>query len=400
MAIPKQVQAKLDLDEVDVWNHEDASELDRPAALSAYDILINARDWTVETIVQQIRQGNIDLDPAFQRRNAWRDQRRSRLIESFILSFPVPQIVLAENPRKKKSYIVIDGKQRLMTIAGMFLPEYRAYWKVPELSGLEILSDLNGVTLEAFLTDSTHSHAKRQLDNADIRATVISGFKDEGVLYDIFYRINTGSVPLSSQELRQVLNRGEFAQHLIAATSSDNPIWTLLAIREPDSRLRDVELLLRMIAWSEFSPTYAGNMKKFLDDAMNGLNNNWKKSRRKIEGSTTEIFSAVTAAHIIFEDDVGRKFKGEKFERVVNRALFEVQTFYLIDPAIRELAVSKRTTVVAAFKKLSRENAFLQSIESTTKSLENTRTRFQMYHKMLEGALNTKIPIAEIGLGA
>lgn len=74
-------------DDVEQWNREDASELERPGDVG--NISIAARDWTVETVVQQVRQGNIDLDPAFQRRNAWRDPRRSRLIESFIL--PVPR---------------------------------------------------------------------------------------------------------------------------------------------------------------------------------------------------------------------------------------------------------------------------------------------------------------------
>src|ERR1700692_1123472 len=86
------------VDDIELWNDEDAQELERLTDIRAYNVLIAARDWTVETIVQQIKQGNIDLDPVFQRRNAWRDQRRSRLIESFVLGFPVPQIVLAENP--------------------------------------------------------------------------------------------------------------------------------------------------------------------------------------------------------------------------------------------------------------------------------------------------------------
>jgi hypothetical protein len=72
-----------------LWNREDASELERPTQPNKYGITVASRDWTVETIVRQVEQENIDLDPAFQRRNAWRDHRRSRLIESFILGFPV-----------------------------------------------------------------------------------------------------------------------------------------------------------------------------------------------------------------------------------------------------------------------------------------------------------------------
>src|SRR2546428_10776086 len=132
-----------DLDEVELWNREDAEELERPAAATSRKITVSSRDWTVETILRQIEQENIDLDPAFQRRNAWRDHRRSRLIESFVLGFPVPQIVLAENPRRSGSFIVIDGKQRLMTIAGLYLSSYRDYWNQPKFSGLQVLKDLN-----------------------------------------------------------------------------------------------------------------------------------------------------------------------------------------------------------------------------------------------------------------
>src|SRR5258708_2494199 len=130
-----------DVDDVELWNREDASDLERPTGLNKYGITVTSRDWTVETIVRQIEQENIDLDPAFQRRNAWRDHRRSRLIESFVLGFPVPQLVLAENPRRRGTFIVIDGKQRLLTIAGLYLSSYRNYFANPRLSGLSVLTD-------------------------------------------------------------------------------------------------------------------------------------------------------------------------------------------------------------------------------------------------------------------
>src|SRR3974377_1239423 len=124
---------------------------------------------------------------------------------------------------------------------------------------MDVLKDLNRVQLDAFLKHSEHGRERRQLENADIRTTVITGFRDEDVLYDIFYRINTGSVPLSSQELRQVLNRGAFAKYLLEITSESNPLWEVLGIKAPDARLRDVELLLRLVALRRFSNEYRGN---------------------------------------------------------------------------------------------------------------------------------------------
>ena len=388
------------LDDVELWNREDASELERPKGLKKYQIVVASRDWTVETIVRQVEQEHIDLDPAFQRRNAWRDHRRSRLIESFILGFPVPQLVLAENPRRRSTFVVIDGKQRLMTIASLYLPVFRDYWAQPRFSGLSVLTDLNGVSLDAFLKESQYAKERRQLGNADIRTTVITGFTDEDVLYDIFYRINTGSVPLSSQELRQVLNRGDFSKYLLEITSEPNPLWEVLGIDAPDPRLRDVELLLRLIALQRFSASYRGNMKAFLDTSMKNLNTNWSSERAEIENLTQQIFLATKSAIKIFGAEVGRKYKGERYERALNRALFEVQAYYLSFPKVRAAAIKDRSKIVAAAKELFSDNDFIASIESTTKSVENYRTRFSKYQKMLQGVLGVKLPPIKIATQA
>ena len=44
-----------------------------------------ATDWTTETIILQLQREVIDLNPNFQRRDAWRLSRKSRFIESLIL---------------------------------------------------------------------------------------------------------------------------------------------------------------------------------------------------------------------------------------------------------------------------------------------------------------------------
>jgi hypothetical protein len=380
------------------WNREDASDLDRPKHLDAYNnVTVASRDWTVDTIVQQVKDGNIDLDPAFQRRNAWRDHRRARLIESFILGFPVPQIVLAENPHRRKSFIVIDGRQRLMTVAGFFLPEYRDYWLEPKFAGLKVLERLNGKTIDAFLEDPLYVDERRRLANADIRTAVITGFKDEGVLYDIFYRINTGSVPLSSQELRQVLNRGEFAKYLLTTTSTPNPMWLILNIEEPDSRLRDVELLLRLVAWRRFSDEYAGNMKQFLDDTMKDLNRDWPHEQKRVYRIVEQVFAGVEAARKVYGVNVGRKFVDGRFERAFNRAVFEIQVYFFTEAKARAAAYKKKPSVVNAFRRLCADPRFLSAIESTTKSLENTEARFDMYRRMLQKVLGIRLTPILIG---
>ena len=75
--------------------------------------VVHSTDWTVETIISQLRRKNIDMPP-FQRRDAWTRRRKSRYIESLMLSLPVPQIILAERKDKRGTFLVLDGKQRLL----------------------------------------------------------------------------------------------------------------------------------------------------------------------------------------------------------------------------------------------------------------------------------------------
>ncbi len=292
---------------------------------------------------------------------------------------------------------MIDGKQRLMTIAGFYLERFRSYWVQPEFSGLAVLENLNRVNIDAFHTGVQFAHERRQLANADIRTAVITGFSDENVLYDVFYRINTGSVPLSSQELRQVLNRGEFAKRLIEITSAPNPLWDLLRINAPDPRLRDVELLLRLVAWRRFSATYVGNMKPFLDQTMDYLNKNWKKEKSATERLMADLLAGAATALSVYGETAGRKFKENRFERSLNRVVLEVQVHYFSFPAIRKRAVPKKKALAAGFRALSEDPDFLTSLEQTTKSIENYKIRFDRYGGLLHQVLGVKVNPLPLG---
>lgn len=94
-----------------VENEEDiqvaAAEFDR--------LLIAPSDWTVSTIYELIGK-QLQLDPAYQRRNVWQSRAKSQFIESLLLGIPIPQILLASKAGQKNAFLVLDGKQRLNTI--------------------------------------------------------------------------------------------------------------------------------------------------------------------------------------------------------------------------------------------------------------------------------------------
>jgi len=80
------------------------------------EIIVAGNDWTTATILDQLVRDNIQLNPRFQRRDAWDITRKSRFIESIFLGFPIPDIVLASQDKKRGKFVVLDGKQRLLTI--------------------------------------------------------------------------------------------------------------------------------------------------------------------------------------------------------------------------------------------------------------------------------------------
>ncbi|MEI8006999.1 MAG: DUF262 domain-containing protein [Bacteroidota bacterium] len=386
--------SKLNFDDEITSDNEEIIEDITPFDPS--EIVVYSRDWTIETIFSQIKGGNIDLNPKYQRRNVWTDHKRSKLIESILIGYPVPEIVLAEDPKQKKSFSVIDGKQRLLTIAGFIAPDKYNYWDKPTLMDLSVKAKLNKHIYSELEGNPAFSDDFRQFMNASLRCTIITNFKENDVLYDIFYRLNSGSTPLATQELRQVLNRGEFANYLISTTNDLQPLHRIMRLEEPDKRLRDIEVLLRCFSMILFSKSYTGNLKAFLDNSMGIITKEWNKYEAEIQNLYAKINRTIEILKDIYGDYtmIGRKFTDGKPEKRFNRVLLEVQLFYFIhlDPSLRTAATIK--SFMEKFIKLSQDDfEFRNSIEASTKNIENYRIRFTKFQKLINEAFGSKIDV-------
>lgn len=386
--------SKVDFEDEVISDNEEIIE--DISAFDPSDIVVYSRDWTIETIFSQIKGNNIDLNPKYQRRNAWTDYKRSKLIESILIGYPVPEIVLAEDPKQKKSFAVIDGKQRLLTIAGFINPETYGYWDKPILTGLSVKQNLNKVNFSELAGDGKYSDDFRQFLNASLRCTIITNFKENDILYDIFYRLNSGSVPLSTQELRQVLNRGEFANYLISTTNDLQPIHLVMKLTEPDKRLRDIEVLLRCISMILFGRNYTGNLKVFLDNAMGIVTKDWEKLEADVEGIYKRINHSIEILKNILGDYVlvGRKFTDGRPEKRFNRVLFEVQMFFFIHLNEQLLTETTSKLFVENFITLCQNDyEFRNSIEASTKNIDNYRIRFSKFQDLMNTSFGDSITV-------
>jgi hypothetical protein len=344
---------------------------------------ISARDWTVETLVSQMRKGRIDLDPTFQRRNAWLGNRKSKLIESILIGYPIPQLVLAENKDRPGSYFVLDGKQRLLALRQFFVDPQDprdAGFDALKLEQLEVMPELNKLDMNSLIDQQPDLFAA--LENYTIRTVVLSDWNSERLLLSLFLRLNTGSLTLSPQELRQALIPGDFIRWLDATSGGIEPLLNLLGNKNPDRRMIDAELLLRFLAFKQSPLPYRGNLKSFLDDTCRTLNRSWVNSSAASIEEAENLGKAISAGFDIFGQNGSgncRKWSGDHYERAVNRAVFDVQTYSLSFPKVREAALANATEIEEAYCKLCDSSpAFNSAITSTTK----TREAFLVRHRL------------------
>ena len=192
-------------------------------------------DLVVSSLLAQIEDGTIHLRniserPKFQRRYVWNDRLASRLIESMLLNVPIPPCFLAQNQDFELD--VIDGQQRILSIYRFVDNQFR-------LSGLEVLTELNG--LQFFQLPSNQS---RRIMTYTLRCVIVTNDSDPEIRFEVFERLNTSTVPLNAQELRNSISRGSLID--LVSDLAEDPLWLKILNRDrPDKRMRGEELILR-----------------------------------------------------------------------------------------------------------------------------------------------------------
>jgi hypothetical protein len=373
---------------------EDDTYLEAAETAHFADAVLHSTDWTVETIVSQLARGNIELNPRFQRRDAWNVRQKSGFIESLVLGLPVPQIVLAEKKGQRGKYIVLDGKQRLLALL-QFTGNAEGQNNGFRLTGLEARVDLARKTYEQLNTPLFEGDLNAFL-NYTVRTVVIRNWPSHDFLHLVFLRLNTGSVKLSPQELRQAMFPGEFSNAVDDSSAASLPLRTLLGITGPDARMRDVELLVRFLAFHFFLPSYPGRMKDFLDQTCEQLNNGWAQQQQTVATAIDKFNAGVTLlVGLLGLEVVARKQNSKSF----NRAIFDALIFYAADDTIRDGMERNGPAVRMAYASISADPTFLLASESDTAGVPNTLTRLSLWGTCLRGALGMQfnVPVLRPG---
>lgn len=234
-----------------------------------YNITSWGADLSFRELVQMYDEGDL-LKPELQRKYVWDKAEASRFIESILLGLPVPSVFLAKTSDSKM--LIVDGYQRIMTVYDFIIKKvFRTDGKVFKLSNSKKINPKwRG---KAF--DELTETEQRKIRTTTIHAIIFVQVqpKNDTSMYQIFERINTSGRTLMPQEIRNCVYFGDFNE-LLFELNKDKKWRVLYGLETEDSRMRDMEFILRFFAllerhWDETVSTSI-SLKKFLNDFMGG----------------------------------------------------------------------------------------------------------------------------------
>lgn len=347
------------------------------------DSLFNISSWGADLSFRELISMYEDdelVKPELQRKYVWDKTEASRFIESILLGLPVPSIFLAQAGSQK---LIVDGYQRVMTVydyvkRGVF----SADGKVFKLSNSEKINQRwrNKAFAELSVDD------QRKIRSTTIHAIMFEQKKpenDDTSLYQIFERINTSGRSLTPQEIRNCVYQGPFNSLLFDL--NENETWRgLFGTSDPDSRMRDIEYILRFFVMKTDdvlkSDANQISLKKSLNTFMDDHKND---SADDLEGFKTEFLSTIQLVDRLVGKNAFRNLTKNGFSKKFHPAIFDaimVSTFL----------VAKRghdicTVSVEQHQKLLSDDRFKDAVSKRTTNIENIRKRIQLAGAILFG---------------
>lgn len=245
---------------------EAVTDLDEQLNAERRRVDVDTNNFPVRELVRMLRDGELNIAPAYQRKFRWPNDTESALIESVFLGLPIPSIFVATN--EGFEWEVVDGLQRLSTLAHFMAETDDDLKRIGRedplrLTGLTKVPALDGL-LYAELPKPLQIYFGRQ----PLQITALTDKSDLRVRFDLFERLNRGAVALSEQEVRACLYGGQF-NDLIERLSADETYVSLLKLQPAkQSDGTAAEVVLKYFAYKNDRDNFTGRVTKFLNDFM------------------------------------------------------------------------------------------------------------------------------------
>ncbi|MHB8156428.1 MAG: GmrSD restriction endonuclease domain-containing protein [Desulfocucumaceae bacterium] len=177
---------------------------------------------TIAGLRDRYKNGQIELDPPYQRKPAWKTKQRLLLLSSLFNGIPIPALILHKhfNSRTKKDiYDVLDGKQRVETILH-FIEYYKL--KGEDTLYVEFINQVSGKKDYLYYKDLQSKKVNKAYENIlqkfwsyelpiiEYEGELCDFFERNVATKEIFVRINSTGSPLKKHEIRHAQCAGPY----------------------------------------------------------------------------------------------------------------------------------------------------------------------------------------------
>ena len=272
-------------------------------------------NFSIFEIKRIIDNEEIILDPDFQRKsNIWKLPQKSKLIESILMSIPIPLFYFAEN--KHGGLSVVDGLQRLFAIKDFMDNKY-------EIKDVNYLQKINGLKFSQL-----ERNDQQRIERYQLQVNVMSSSTPEYIKLNIFQRINSGSTPLNKQEMRHALYQGKSTK-LLQELSECYEFQNAVATKLNTVRMKDRYIILRALAFYLWKNNE--NIKNINTRIQTDLSNDFED----FLGRYMRIMNSMTDEYINELENIFKKsmvllhtiYKKQTFRRSEEKPVFNVVLF-------------------------------------------------------------------------
>lgn len=368
---------ELEIDEV----VEDDVELD--IEVGQRKIIWQAKDFSIREFLTMKNDGELALQPLYQRNFVATDLIASKLIESILLDVPIPVVYLAEE--QDGSYSVIDGQQRLTSflsfLEGKF-PDTRPF----KLSGLKVLPELNRKSFTEL-----DNELQKKIRSTTIHSIIIKKESNPDIKFEIFERLNTGSTKLNEDEIRNTVYRGSYIELL--SELSENPVFHGL-VKKDNFKKRMIYrgMILRFFALSEKSYiNYKSSMKQFSNKE---LRDNRDLSPNKVKEYKARFEHCLDLVKVVFGDMAFRRYmpgndgeSGKWGETQINMALYDIQMVGFVNYSKNDVLAKADLIREGLLDLMTTNQQFKEQLIWQTSDTDVLKKRFRTYMDMLESII-------------
>jgi hypothetical protein len=344
-------------------------------------VFSESMNYPISSLFDMERDGNLNLQPKFQRQFVWDAKKINRLIESVFLDFPIPVVYVAEEEDRK--WTVIDGQQRLHSLFKFLKNDHT-------LKNLVVFTELNGKTWQQLSSDQ-----QLKFKNSTLNIVKIKKESHKDIRFEIFERLNTGSAKLNDQEIRNCVFRGNYNE-LLKELAENEFFQYILNSPNLQVRMLDVELVLRFFAfYNKTYLKYKAPMKQFLN---NEIGSNKQICPEKISELTAVFKKSVDLIRTIFGDMAFRRMtpgnendpNGSYRATSFNQGLYDILMNGFTDYEKSQVIPYEEAIREELFLLMAHDQKFIDAISGTgTDSTDKVHTKFEIWRRSLKNLLGS-----------